>query len=173
MKIYSQITYPYRKGLLQEMSQHPSIAEILDNGEFRKLARYRHHGFVSCLDHCIDVALLTFSLAVKQGCDSVSAARGALLHDLFFYDWRTGGPRLHGFRHPAIALANARRLFTLNSIEEDAILRHMWPLTPVPPRYRESMLVCYADKAVTCRDYRDSVRGAVSAIKKSFQKTAP
>ena len=172
MKLYEQITCPYRKGLLHEMLQYPSIEEVLYSEEYRKLAQFRHHGSVSCLDHCIDVALITFSLAKTQGCDSVSAARGALLHDLFFYNWRSEGPRLHGFRHPAIACSNAGKIFVLNKIEEDAILRHMWPLTPVPPRYRESLLVCYADKVVTYRDYRDSVRGAVSAIKKSFQKTA-
>jgi uncharacterized protein len=159
--------------ILRDMIRHPSIAEVLGNEEFRALARYRHHGPVSCLDHCVDVARMAYALSVKQGCDFISAARGALLHDLFFYDWRTEGPRLHGFRHPAIALANARRIFSLNSIEEDAILRHMWPLTPVPPRFRESMLVCYADKVVACRDYGHSMRGAVSAIKKSFQKTSP
>ena len=81
-----------------------------------------------------------------RGLDAISAARGALLHDFFFYDWRTDGPGLHGFRHPAIARENARSRFALNAIEEDAILRHMWPLTPVPPRYAESVLVCVADK---------------------------
>ncbi|HON80398.1 MAG TPA: hypothetical protein PK544_18045 [Spirochaetota bacterium] len=173
MNIFIRRTDTYRSGIFHEMARHPSIAEVLQHDEYRKLAQFRHHGSVSCLDHCIDVALITFSLAERHGCDAVSAARGALLHDLFFYNWRSEGPRLHGFRHPAIACANAGKLFELNTIEEDAILRHMWPLTPVPPRYRESMLVCYADKVVTYRDYRDSVRGAVSAIKKSFQKTAP
>jgi hypothetical protein len=30
----------------------------------------------------------------------------------------------------------------------------MWPLTPIPPRYTESMIVCIADKRATWREYR-------------------
>ena len=36
--------------------------------------------------------------------------------------------------------------FTLDAVERDVIERHMFPLNPVPPRYRESVLVCLADK---------------------------
>ena len=36
---------------------------------------------------------------------------------------------LHGFRHPATALRNARKHFALNKVEENVIISHMWPLT--------------------------------------------
>ena len=45
------------------------------------------------------------------------------------------------------ALENARREFTLSPVEQDIIEKHMWPLTlRRPPRYRESVVVCAADK---------------------------
>ena len=37
------------------------------------------------------------------------------------------------------ALANAEKYFDLTDKEKDMILRHMWPLTPVPPKSREGI----------------------------------
>jgi uncharacterized protein len=83
-----------------------------------------------------------------MGLDYVAAARGGLLHDLFLYDWRVAELERgkHAFRHPGIALENAKRIFTLNKIEQDIIEKHMWPLTIKPPMYYESLIVCIVDK---------------------------
>lgn len=54
--------------------------------------------------------------------------------------------RPHGYLHPGFALKNARELTTLSKMEEDIIIKHMWPLTIRPPRYRESFIVSMADK---------------------------
>ncbi len=88
--------------------------------------------------------------------------RGALLHDFFHYDWHAQRPRsggLHGFEHPREALENAERDFgPLTKVERDCILRHMWPLTPVPPRFTESMIVCTADKIVSLLEMYRTLR---------------
>ncbi len=142
----------------QEMLRHPRIAEILEHREFRKLENYTHHGRGSRRAHCVDVASLVFVLSYKKDMDYVSATRGALLHDFFFYHRRFEGPRLHNFRHPALALERAREYFTLNAIEEDAILRHMWPVTAIPPKFPESALVSLADKIVAINELSRRVR---------------
>lgn len=74
--------------------------------------------------------------------------RGALLHDYFLYDWHQPHKEygLHGFTHPSTALRNAVQDFDLNAVERNIIARHMFPLVPIPPRYRESVIVCLADK---------------------------
>ena len=72
-----------------------------------------------------------------------------MLHDLFLYDWRIKQPdrkRFHGFRHPRIALNNANELFDLSKKEQDIILKHMWPITIIPPYYLESFIVSCVDK---------------------------
>lgn len=72
-----------------------------------------------------------------------------MLHDLFLYDWRKkrpDGKNLHAFRHPRIALNNSSKLFNLNKKEQDIILKHMWPLTVVPPKYIESVIISSMDK---------------------------
>jgi len=56
---------------------------------------------------------------------------------------------MHGFTHPLTALNNASERFKLNRIESDIIRRHMFPLTLIPPRYKESWLVMIVDKIVT------------------------
>lgn len=140
------------------MMDYLEIRRIIEHRKFRDLSMYRHHGDVSCMEHCLEVASIAFCMSASRGIDVRPATRGALLHDFFFYDWRTGGPRLHGFRHPSIALENAGLLFELSDIERDAILRHMWPLTPIPPLYAESMIVCLADKRATWNDYRQLLK---------------
>lgn len=72
-----------------------------------------------------------------------------MLHDLFLYDWRKkrpDGKGFHAFRHPKIALNNSLLIFNLNKKEQDIILKHMWPLTVIPPRYIESFIISSMDK---------------------------
>ena len=59
------------------------------------------------------------------------------------------------------ALENARRVFELSEVECDIIRKHMFPLTPVPPRYREGWLVVLADKVCSVYEFfrKDAYRG--------------
>ena len=82
-----------------------------------------------------------------------SLVRGALLHDYFLYDWHTGGDKLHGLHHAARALENAEKDFDLGDIERDIIKRHMFPLNIRPPKYRESWIVCLADKICAANEF--------------------
>lgn len=120
---------------------------------FRKLADIKHHD-ASIADHAVSVAFHSFRIARALGLRRRirELVRGALLHDYFFYDWRFERPRsggLHGFDHPREARQNAESDFgELTPVEKDCIEAHMFPLTPVPPRYPESLIVCLVDKAV-------------------------
>jgi uncharacterized protein len=126
------------------------VSELLCSDKVRLMSNFIQHADVSCLDHCISVAYTSLWLSRLLGIsvDCRSMIRGALLHDFFLYDWHEKSDRkgLHGFTHPKTALENARRQFALNKREEDIILRHMWPLTPIPPKYRESYIVSFSDK---------------------------
>lgn len=116
----------------------------------------------SCLQHG-NVSVFTHSVAVACTCIWLSRLlyrflrirmneriliRGALLHDYFLYDWHVPDKshRLHGFFHARQAWKNASRDFALGEIERDMILRHMFPLNLRPPAYRESIILCIADK---------------------------
>ena len=86
--------------------------------------------------------------------EAAGLVRAALLHDYFLYDWHTPDPahRLHGFRHAGTALRNADRDFELNDTERDMIKKHMFPLNPAPPRFKETAVLCLADKYCALRE---------------------
>lgn len=127
-------------------------APLLRSNGYDKLRALAHHD-ATLADHSVAVAFHSFRVARFLGLGRLpELTRGALLHDYFHYDWRTTRPRsggLHGFDHPREALENAEADFgILSPVERDIVLRHMWPLTLVPPRYPESLLVCLVDKVV-------------------------
>ena len=126
---------------------------LLENPMVAKLSQYGHHREKTRLEHVKEVAGISFLWSKRLALDSDAIVRGALLHDLFFYDWLREGPRWHGFRHHNIALRNAREITALSKKEEDIIKKHMWPLTVVPPRYMESLVVSLVDTFCSARDY--------------------
>lgn len=83
-----------------------------------------------------------------SGVDRKALVKGALLHDYFLYDWheKNKNHRLHGFYHPRHALRNAMQDYNISDKEADIILKHMFPLTIIPPNNREAWIVCMADK---------------------------
>lgn len=141
------------------------VYDILDNPVFQSMEQYIQHGNTSCRKHCIQVSYLSYRICRKRGWDYRSAARAGLLHDLFLYDWHTHaretGNHFHGFTHPRIALRNAARYFTLTEMEKDIILRHMWPLTPIPPKSREGFVIVYADKFCSSGEIAARIRNRI------------
>jgi len=151
-----------------EAEYYETVSDILRHEEFRKLKDYFHHNS-SIYRHVHDVAYLSYRISKFLGLDYRSTARGALLHDFFLYDWRNHDapdlPRekFHGLEHPKIAVANARKYFSLNDIEEDIIRKHMWPLTLVPPKYKESYIVSFADKYLSSKEFISEYKKRIGA----------
>ncbi len=125
-------------------------AEILSSTGMQVSRLLPHHKTVTVWLHSVGVTYYSLKIArvLHLSVDERALVRGALLHDYFLYDWhdRERWHRFHGFRHPRLALENARRDFLLSPKERDIIRKHMFPLTPKPPRCRESAIVCVADK---------------------------
>lgn len=137
---------------------------VIDAGRMRESAAHVQHGTTSTLLHCIAVAYEANGLAKRFGMDDARRAevvRAALLHDYYLYDWHDGEDwhRLHGLRHGRFAAKNARRDYPdLTPDEENAIRRHMFPLTPVPPTSSVGWVVTLADKR--CAAYETRTRNA-------------
>lgn len=127
-------------------------SDILHSPNFDSSKNNMQHGTISVKEHSIQVArqsvLISELLRVKH--NRRDLVRGALLHDYFLYDWhhidRENPHRLHGFHHPARALKNAEREYELTDIQKEIIIKHMWPLTVIPPMCREAWMVTAADK---------------------------
>ena len=150
--------------------------DILENPTVKQMKNFRQHYDRSCYDHCLEVAYWSYLFCKKYGWDYVSAARGAMLHDLFLYDWRGSKKKLHlkhfhAFIHPQIALYNAEKLFNLNDKEKDIIVKHMWPVTLLNlPKYKESFLITIMDKHSALKSFFEYNKAQLSNTK--FYKSA-
>lgn len=134
------------------------LSDLLENPHVLSMGNFVQHGSVTTLEHALCVSWLAFLICRRLRKDPRETVRGALLHDLYLYDWhsrvtKTSAHRhFHGFTHPGIALKNANRFFTLTAREQDTICKHMWPLTIIPPRYLDSYIVCLADKICSAKE---------------------
>ncbi len=127
---------------VKDLTRHPVVL---------RMKLYPHHGVTSCYAHCLSVAYQNYKWSRILRLDARAAARGAMLHDLFLYDWhecraKTGNP-VHGLTHPESAYKNARKFFRLGRKEKDVIRTHMWPLTLWRiPETKEGWLTVITDK---------------------------
>lgn len=146
------LKFYHRAGLFREYYRRLSAASGLE-----RIARYPQHGTTSRLLHSVAVAYYSYRLAQFTGLSfhEEDLVRGALLHDYFLYDPQDGDPahKGHWSRHPEIALENAGRELKLTGIETDIIKKHMFPLTPKPPRCREAVFVTLTDKACSVYEF--------------------
>ncbi len=136
------------KEIIKDITENSSVVSLKEHVQHMKGSRYKH---------CYEVAYYTYAITKKLGLDYISATRGAMLHDFYFYDWRNKGvegqKHFHAYRHPRIALNNATENFELNDLEKDIILKHMWPLTIRLPRFSESYIVTFVDKYCAMREF--------------------
>ena len=130
--------------------------EVLQSDGLLREKAFIQHGAVSVYAHSLAVAVLCVRIAaaLPWRFDTTSLVRGALLHDYFLYDWHVPdrSHQWHGFTHARRALQNARRDFSLNAVEQNMIRSHMFPLNLTLPRYRESVILCLADKVCAVKE---------------------
>lgn len=145
----SDLTYDYEKEI------ESFIEELCSNSRFLQTKEHIQHGNITVYEHCIAVAYMSCYIATRfhLPVNYSNLIRGALLHDYFLYDWHNPSHgHFHGFTHAKKALENASKDFTLTPLEENIILRHMFPLTIIPPSYLEGWIVCLADKICATRE---------------------
>lgn len=150
--------YNKNKKISREVFQQ-ELNELKEQAVVRNMEYYTQHKGQTKLSHVENVANTSFNLAEKLhwNIDEKKLAKGALLHD--FYMYNATDSDISAFKHvkdhPKIALQNARKHFLLEKKEENIIRSHMWPLTLFhPPRSREALLVCAADKYCAVKEFQ-------------------
>ena len=141
-----------------------TISDIIKNVKVQEMKNYRQHYKTSCFDHCLVASYFCYKFCKKHNLDYISCSRAAMVHDLFLYDWRkrqNGRKGLHAFTHPKTAYENANMLFNLNQLEKDIILKHMWPVTPALPKFKESFVLTFVDK-------RCAINEAILEMRKKY-----
>lgn len=127
------------------------LGDIINTEEAALMKGFIQHGNITTYSHVLSVACLSYVINkhVRICSDPRSLIIGAFLHDYYLYDWHVSAKehKMHGFKHPVTALQNARKSYNLNSIEENIIESHMWPLTLTRvPKCSEAVIVCISDK---------------------------
>lgn len=150
------------------------VEDILLNDEFQKRKLFSHHHKISVWDHSILVSFKAFLIAKYTNADARTCAIAGLLHDFYTQAWiyseelaRIDNGRyikdigkkkplfkMHGFVHGVDAAHNYIKYFP--ELESDkitnSIMRHMFPLTPIPPKYREGLIITIVDKLNSVRE---------------------
>lgn len=141
---------------LDKREYYKIVQKILEHKEFQKRKDYAHHDKISVYDHSIAVSKLSYRLARFLKVDYESAAIGGLLHDFYYKPWQENQEKKplfqkHGFVHAKEAYENSKNIFPeyMNPQIKNIILRHMFPLNKIPPKYIESWVVTFADKWVS------------------------
>ncbi len=144
------------------------VYDIMSHAKFQKMDEYIQHGTTTTLSHCLQVSYVSYKICRVYGLDYRAAARGGLLHDLFLYDWhyhtKETGNHFHGFTHPQVALYNAKHHFKLTEKEKDIIVKHMWPLTVIPPKSLEGYVVMYVDKYCSILETIERIRNRFKRV---------
>lgn len=150
------------------------VSDLLAQPAVKKLANYTQHHHSNRLQHSISVSYDSYKIAKRLHLDYRSVARAGLLHDLFYYDWRTTKFDLgtHAFIHPRVALRNAEKITPLNKMEKDIILKHMFGATLAVPRYPESLIVSLVDDFEAEHEFFSPLRAKLRRrIKKRRMRT--
>lgn len=133
------------------------VRHILDNDEFSKLKDIKHHEQTR-LNHCLKVSYYAYIIAKKLGLSYEEVARAGLLHDFYLgqvKEQKKVKDRLLLFttKHPEQALDNSLKYFELTEKEQDIIRTHMFPIDIKIPKFAESWLVSFVDKAVSTKEF--------------------
>lgn len=154
-KLYNDYIHSYCLDKERDKEFFELVGDLYFTEEVQGLKIYPQHSNINRLDHITSVTYMSYAAAKRHGLDAKQTVRGAVLHDLFYYDWhdKAWWHRPHGYKHPRFALKNARMLNRkITPKEENIILRHMFPLTIVPPASREGLVVSLCDKYCATRE---------------------
>lgn len=170
VNLISENCYILKKnGIYNEIKRYGG--DILRSGGMQKEKKFIQHGKVSVYAHSVLVAALCVMIArkLRLKVNEKSLVRGALLHDYFLYDWHIPDKKRkqHAFHHAEAALLNAERDFKLDNVEKNMISTHMFPLGGSFPRYKESIILCVADKISAARE---TLEGRFQARKRRRRK---
>lgn len=124
------------------------VKDIINNQSFKELDNEMHHG-ISRFGHSYRVAEGVYKLTKKLRFNYKEATRAALLHDFYFnYQLEENGDVKNLVEHPSMALLNASRYYKLSNLQKNMIESHMFPMSRVLPKYKESICLTIVDKVV-------------------------
>lgn len=155
-KLYSAYINSYKLDHIKDKEYFEIVEDLYFSPQVQSLMQYEQHFEINRFQHITSVSYLSYKISKKLHWDYRRITRGALLHDLFYYDWRDGNGdwhRPHGYKHPIFAMHNAVELNEdISEMEKDMIKCHMFPLTLNLPKHKEAYILIFADKYCANRE---------------------
>lgn len=136
------------------------ITDIINNEEFQEMKKITHHG-ITRFNHSLRVSYYTYLVTKKLKLNYIDATRAALLHDFFSDETENMKTKKALKEHPKIALENSKKYYELSKMQEDIILKHMYPITTKMPKYKESWVVDIVDDVASLYERTYSVNNKV------------
>ena len=135
------------------------IKNIIEDERYIAQKEFISHGKTNLYEHQISVAYECYKYLKKKAKMDIDLIHAALLHDYYLYDWhdmeKYPRKRLHGFRHPKVAAANAKRDFGISKRCEKMIKSHMFPLTLFHfPLSKSALVLSIIDKRVSIKEMK-------------------
>ena len=137
------------------------INPIVTTEEYKKRKEMMHHENQTVYDHSLKVAYKAYKIAKIFNLNTTNCVIAALLHDFYKKSWISDTTKKkffqkHGFTHAKEALENSKKYYKnyLNEKIENAILRHMFPLNIIPPKYKEGWVITLSDKIVSITEIK-------------------
>lgn len=128
------------------------VEDIINDQNFIKLRKERHHGSTNRYDHLIRVGIKVYKHTKRFNLDYITATKAAVLHDYFFEkDFKNKKDSLHN--HPKLAAKRAHKYFNLNEKGQDMIKTHMFPVTLTVPNSLEGVILSLMDKSVSIKEF--------------------
>lgn len=132
----------------REKEEFEKIIKEIDNNNFRELDNELHHG-ISRYAHSYRVAKGVYKVTKKLNWNYEEATKAALLHDFYFdYQLEENTPMKNLVEHQKVSILNASKYYELSDLQKNMIASHMFPLSKVLPKYKESICLTLVDKGV-------------------------
>ncbi len=166
------------------------VEDILRNPEFQKRKLFMHHHNITVWDHSILVSFKAFMASKYFKADKRVCAIAGLLHDFYSQAWistpeleklengkyttlmkeKKPWYKMHGFTHAKDASINYVKYFPKLEDKKitNAILRHMFPLNIIPPRYKEGLIITTVDKLSSVRELPSITYVSKKVIHKTY-----
>jgi uncharacterized protein len=143
--------------IIEDLWKHPLVCELDGYGQHLNTSRRQHS---------LNVAFYAYRIAKKFDLNLVDTVRGAMLHDLYLYDWRSDQPveGRHVDVHPNQALDNARSITEVSDTMADCIVNHMWPMGDGRPHSREAWVVQASDKLCAILEIGSQIAYSVARL---------
>ena len=130
-------------------------SNIMESDYFNRLYGRKHHFNSNVAIHSIRVTNECYRLAhiMHLDIDKESLIKGAICHDLALANIKyTFGPKQAIFHSMDSANIATNIIGTLSDKERNIIESHMFPISPVLPKYKESWILTLVDKYIATKE---------------------